>query len=98
MTLNELEQVETGGKEDKPIDIFLDNKSAVDMSSSFKDTKRSRHILRRWHYVRAGVQSKWHLLTWMSNEAQVADMMTKILPRKGLLSKLIYALVKIDRE
>jgi hypothetical protein len=38
MTLNELEQVETGGKYDKPIHLFLDNKLAVDISSTFKDT------------------------------------------------------------
>jgi hypothetical protein len=38
------------------------------------------------------------LLAWMINLTEVADMMTKILPRKGLLSKLIKALTNIDRD
>jgi hypothetical protein len=36
MAFNELEQVETGGKDDTHVGIFLDNKSEVDMSVSFK--------------------------------------------------------------
>jgi hypothetical protein len=64
------------------------------MMVSFKDTKHSRHLLRRLKYVRAGVHTQWHLLTWMSNAAQVADIMTNLLPRKGLLNKLIYDLIK----
>jgi hypothetical protein len=36
MSVNELEQVETGGKHDKTIYILLDNKRAVEMSATFK--------------------------------------------------------------
>jgi hypothetical protein len=38
MTINELEGINTESKEDKPVDVLLDNTSAVDMSVSFKDT------------------------------------------------------------
>jgi len=34
------------------IQVFIDNRSAVDMGASFKDTQRTRHMLRRYHYVR----------------------------------------------
>jgi hypothetical protein len=88
MMFNYLEQVEAQGKDDKPFEIFLDNKSTLCMASvSFRDTPHSRHILRTWHYIRTGIQI-----------AQVADTMTNILPIKGLLSKLIYALIKVDRD
>ena len=30
-------------KSKKPIQIFIDNRSAVDMGTSFKDTQRTRH-------------------------------------------------------
>jgi hypothetical protein len=96
--LNELEQVETGGKDDKPVDVLLHNKSVVDTSAASNDTTRSRHMLGCWYYVRIGVEVKMHLLTWMSNIAQVADMMANILPWKGLISKLIYSPTKIDRD
>jgi hypothetical protein len=60
MTFNDLEQVETGGMDDTPLDTFLDNKSSGDIYVSFKDKKHSMHILRRWHYVRACVQNQWY--------------------------------------
>ncbi len=34
-------------KSEKPIQIFIDNRSAVDMGESFKDTQRTRHMMRR---------------------------------------------------
>ena len=59
----------------------MDNKSAVDMSLTFKDTKNSRHIRRRFHFVKQGTEEKWHSLTWISNEFMLADVMTKILQK-----------------
>ena len=68
-------------KSKKPIQIFIDNRSAVDMGASFRDTQRTRHMMRRYHYVREGVESNQHALIWITNSAQVADMGTKILGR-----------------
>ncbi len=41
----------------KPIQIFIDNRSAVDMGAFFKDTQKTRHMVRRYHYVREGVEN-----------------------------------------
>jgi hypothetical protein len=80
-----LEDLELPFAEDKkskrPIQIFIDNRSAVDMGASFRDTQRTRHMMRRYHYVREGVESNQHALIWITNNAQVADMGTKILGR-----------------
>ena len=84
MTLNHIEGIKEGSPEDKPIDIFMDNKSAVDMSVTFKDTKNARHICRRFHFVKQGVEQNWHKLVWISNQYMVADVMTKTLQRKAL--------------
>jgi hypothetical protein len=51
------------------------------MGASFKDTQRTRHMMRRFHYVREGVESNQHTLTWIATTAQIADMGTKILGR-----------------
>jgi len=40
----------------------IDNRSAVDMGASFKDTQRTRHMMRRYHYVREGIDNKQHAL------------------------------------
>ena len=98
MTLNHIEDVKDGSPEDKPIHIYMDNRSAVDMSITFKDTKNSRHIRRRFHFVKQGVEDEWHLLVWLSNVAMVADGMTKVLPKKDLLHKVQYMLTSIDRD
>ncbi len=51
------------------------------MGASFRNTQRTRHMMRRYHYVREGVESNQHALIWITNSAQVADMGTKILGR-----------------
>ncbi len=58
-------------KSKKPIQIFIDNRSAVDMGARFKDTQRTRHMMRRYHYVREGVESSQHALIWITNSAQI---------------------------
>ncbi len=68
-------------KSKKTIQIFIDNRSAVDMGASFKDTQRTKHMMRSYHYVREEVESNQHALIWITNGAQVADMGTKILGR-----------------
>jgi hypothetical protein len=59
-------------KSKKPIQIFIDNRSAVDMGASFKDTQRTRHMMRRYHYVREGVESNQHALIGITTTAQVS--------------------------
>ncbi len=44
----------------KPIQIIVDNRSSVDMGTSFKNTQRPRHMMRRYHYVREGAESNQH--------------------------------------
>jgi hypothetical protein len=43
-----------GNDPDMPLDIpiLLDNNAAISMGESFRDTKHTRHILRRYHFVR----------------------------------------------
>ena len=84
MTLNHIEGVQEGSKDDLPVDILMDNKSAVDMSVSFKDTKNAHHIHRRFHFVKQGVEKFWQQLKWISNQYMVADVMTMILCKKPL--------------
>ena len=65
MTLNNIEGIKEGSKEDLLVEILMDNKSAVDMSISFKDTKNACHIHRGFHFVKLGVEQLWHKLIWI---------------------------------
>ena len=57
--------------------IVLDSEAAMAMANSDRDTARTRHIARRYHYVRHGVAQKDHTLVWVKSEDQVADFLTK---------------------
>jgi len=71
--------------ENQPVDatsntnLYLDNISAIAMGRSFRDTKHTRHILRRYHFVRTAVENKRLTLAWIPTEFQLADLGTKIL-------------------
>ncbi len=54
MFLNELELKDCDDFS-SPVSIFLDNSSVIAIGTSFKDTKHTRHILCRYHYVRENV-------------------------------------------
>ena len=68
-----------GNDPDMPlgVPILLDNKSAIAMGQSFRDTKHNRHILRRFHYTRWMVEQGRLILIWIPGETQLADICTK---------------------
>ena len=49
------------------------------ISDSFRDTKRTRHILRQFHYVRYQVDGGWCSLHWVPTDLQLADALSKAL-------------------
>jgi hypothetical protein len=69
MTLNPIEELEDESKEAKPADIYMDNRSAVDMSITFKDIDNTMHISRTFYFVKQGVRDEWHTLVWISNKS-----------------------------
>jgi hypothetical protein len=72
-----LEYMIPGGKDWKPSAILLDSTAAVSMAQSAKSTSRTRHIDRRFHFVRQGQVNNRHKLIWITNTDMVADIGTK---------------------
>ena len=60
-----------------PALIMIDNEATVQIGKSGRLTRRTRHIERRFHFVRQGQEDGNHNLHWISNEFQVADILTK---------------------
>jgi len=79
-----------------PTNIYFDSRSAIAMGINFRDTKHTRHILRRYHYVREGVKSKRFNILWLQTLLQLADIGTKINPgpRHKFLVDLLHIIVK----
>ena len=60
-----------------PTIIMVDYEAACKMSLNDKLTKHTRHISRRFHYVREGNKLKLHQVVWCPGEDMLADIMTK---------------------
>ncbi|MGH7954813.1 MAG: reverse transcriptase domain-containing protein [Gloeomargaritales cyanobacterium] len=60
-----------------PAMILIDNMAAKAMSECERSTKMTRHMVRRYHYVRQGSARGDHRLTWINGKNQCADIGTK---------------------
>ena len=61
--------------------IFEDNKGCIDLSENPIHYKRTKHIDIRYHYIREKVESGEIKLTYIHSQAQLADLLTKPLPK-----------------
>ena len=60
-----------------PTVVMVDNEAACKMSLNDKLTKHTRHMSRRFHYVRQGSKMKLHVINWCPGEDMLSDIMTK---------------------
>jgi hypothetical protein len=60
-----------------PTILMVDNQAAVQMGMNDKLTKLTRHISRRFHYVREGIKQGLHKLHWIPKDHQLSDILTK---------------------
>ena len=98
MLLCELEGIDESSME--PTTMFFDSKSAIAMGNSYRDTKHTRHIMRRYHHVRNEIVAKRFTMQWISTEFMISDIGTKQTPgpRHTFLVELIHIKVKDQRS
>lgn len=65
------------------VKIFVDNQSAIKLASNPEFHKRSKHIDVRYHYIRDVVSRKVVAIMYVSTKDQIADIMTKPLPKEA---------------
>jgi hypothetical protein len=90
MLLCELEGVDESSM--GPTTMLFDSKSAIAMGSSYRDTKHTRHIMRRYHYVRNEIAANRFTMKWIRTEFMISDIGTKQTPgpRHTFLMELIH--------
>jgi hypothetical protein len=76
------------------VPILLDSRSAISMGDSFRNTKHTRHLLRRYHYTCWMVQCGQIILIWVPGNIQLADPNTKCLSSLAPTFILFLAMVK----
>ena len=81
--------------EEAPL-IVLDSKSSMCMAKNGKDTKHTRHIARRMHFVRNGENCKMHKIDWCEGGLQLADIGTKNVSEPDLPPRMKYIMVRLD--
>ena len=64
-----------------PIEIFCDNEGAVALAKDAGSQKRTRHILRKYHYVRKIVEQGDIVVSRVDSLENLADPFTKPLPQ-----------------
>ena len=82
--------------EEAPL-IVLDSKSAVCMYKNGKDTKHTRHISRRVHFVRNGKKWKMHKIEWCEGGLQLANIAITNVGDNELNTRMKYIMVRLDK-
>ena len=76
--------------------IVLDSKYSMCMAKNGKDTKHTRHIAIRMHFVRNGENCKMHKIDWCEGGMQLADIGTKNESEPDLTPRMKYIMVRLD--
>ena len=76
--------------------IVLDSKSAICMAKNGKDTKHTRHISRRMHFVRNGEKCNMHKIYWCEGGLQLSDIGTKNVSEPELTQRMKYIMVRLE--
>ena len=66
------------------------------MVKNGKDTKHTRHISRRMHFVRNGDKCKMHKIDWCEGGMQLADIGTKNVSELDLTLRMKYIIVRLE--
>ena len=81
--------------EEAPL-IVLDSKYAMCMAKNGEDTKHTRHIARRMHFVRNGEKIKMHKIDWCEGGLKLEDIGTKNVSEPDLTPIMKYIMVRLE--
>ena len=80
-----------------PVIVLLDSQSTKAMGSSFRDSKHTRHIERRFHYVHHRTKDLKHALHWLDADLQLVDIETNNIDSTELQPRLRIIIVEVSR-
>ena len=77
---------EMGFRVRKPVTVFCDNRSTVQITQNSSDQERTKHIDIRMHFVRDEVKNGEVIVRWIETGQQTADIFTKPLEPQPFLT------------
>ena len=66
------------------------------MAKNGRDTKHTRHIARRMHFVRNGEKCKMQKIYWCEGGQQLADIGTKNVSEPDLTPRMKYIMLRLE--
>ena len=66
-----------GRRYDKPVVLYVDNKSAIELCNSLKQNHKVKHINMRIAFIRELIKSKFVVLKFVGTADNTADLLTK---------------------
>ena len=78
------------------IPIGIDSQSAIDTANSFRETQRTKHISRRFHFVRFAIGCSQITLFKIDGTANCANSLTKPLTADQLTSEAVVYEVDVE--
>ena len=66
------------------------------MAKNDKDTKNTRHIARRIHFVRNGEKCNMHKIDWCEGGLQLAKIVTKNVSEPDITPTMKYIMVRLE--
>ena len=76
--------------------IVMDIKYAMSMANTGKDTKHTRHIARRMHFVRNGEKFKMHNIDWCEGVLKLAEVCTRNVDEPDITPRMKYIMVRLE--
>ncbi|XP_070665918.1 secreted RxLR effector protein 161-like [Malus domestica] len=70
-----------GEEQLKGTHIMCDNTSTIAMAKNHIHHQKTRHISRKFHFIREAIQAKEIELVYWKTKEQIADILTKALPK-----------------
>ncbi|KAM7530603.1 hypothetical protein LguiB_034013 [Lonicera macranthoides] len=64
-------------QQEKSMEIYIDNKSALALAKNSVFHDRSKHIDMRYHFIRESIAKKEVVLIFVKTQDQIADIFTK---------------------
>ena len=65
--------------------IYIDNEAAITVGNSYKLTENNSHMVRNLNYINQEVQSGRITLKYIDTDNNVADILTKALPKESFI-------------
>jgi hypothetical protein len=78
------------------IPIGIDSQSAIDTANSFRETQRTKHIARRFHFMKFAIGSSQITLFKVDGTENCANSLTKPLTADQLISETAIYEVEVE--